>query len=133
MIDTEAAADYGLPVQHRGSPGKTHTRIEVPIVGLVEDWILRARWRVYRRGKRWVNRGRSHARPVKLIKVENRGAVIRFVSDAIIFPSQAQARGKRRSQFPLVLKVRHQELTAIFMAAPWSRKFHIRKQCRDKA
>ena len=64
---------------------------------------------------------------MKLVDVENRGAIVGLVRHSVVFPAQPEIQSEIRSDLPLILEIRHIERAPIFMAAPGSGKGNLVK------
>src|SRR5579872_6664484 len=65
VIDAKAGANDSLSVQRGGRPSDTHAGIEISVIRIVQNGILRAWRRVYRSDERCIERTASQAGSVK--------------------------------------------------------------------
>src|ERR1700722_1797787 len=120
VIDAKPGANDGLSVKSGRSPGHAHAGIEVLVIGIVQSRILGTWRRVYGNSERSVEGTGAQAGPVKLVEIEDRRAVGRLVSHAVVFPAEPGGNRKGWRNLPLILKVRHVKGSAQSVATPRS-------------
>src|SRR5580692_3390640 len=125
MVDAKPSANDALSVKGGWSPSQAHTRIEVFVIRIVQNGILRTGWRVDRHGERRVKGTRAKASSVKLIEVKDGRPIRSLIRHTVVFPAKSRGYREGGRDLPFILEVRHVESAPETVAAPGRDKVDV--------